>query len=114
MQITLLELLNEVKDYLLTTREIVITTNLITIILVGACIGYLLFAYFKSINKGKRKPPKKELYNYYWDNKKQWWVKYDKNAYGPYNKPDNEPKWYPTGWYWDEIDCCWKPPEYKE
>ena len=55
MQITFLKLLNEVKDYLLTTREIVIRTNLLSITLVGICIGYLLCAYFSSMNKGKQK-----------------------------------------------------------
>ena len=111
MQMTLLELLNEVKNYLFTTREIVITTNLITIILVGICIGYLLYAYFKGINKVKKRNHSKEQ-RYYRGHKNAWYVKNYKNAYGPYNKLNPTPKWYPTGWYWDETDCCWKPPDY--
>lgn len=27
-------------------------------------------------------------------------------------KRKNEPKWYPTGWYWDEKKQSWIPPDY--
>lgn len=29
-----------------------------------------------------------------------------------YGKRKNEPKWYPTGWYWDEKKQSWIPPDY--
>ena len=91
-------------------REIIITTNLFVIICTVGCLCYLLYATSKYMNwSHPRKPKKKDLYNYYWDNSNRCWCKYKK-----VNTPENNnPKyWYPTGWYWDDEKKCWQPPDY--